>query len=85
MPSNTKFPPAVEIKRAIAAASRAGVEIGSIEIHPNKIIILPRDPNDKNAPELSEYDLWKMSSRQNTESVRHVDGKSDALPSKTKR
>ena len=30
MPSNFKFPPSVEIKRAIAAAIRAGVEIGSI-------------------------------------------------------
>lgn len=33
MPNNPKFPGSVEIKRVIAAASRAGIEIGSIEIH----------------------------------------------------
>ena len=42
MPSNSKFPPTVEIKRVIAAAVRAGIEIGSIEIHPDKIIITER-------------------------------------------
>lgn len=34
MPTNLKFPSTVEIKRVIAAAIRAGIEIGSIEIHP---------------------------------------------------
>jgi hypothetical protein len=60
MPSNLKFPPSVEIKRVIAAASRAGIEIGSIEIHPRKIIIQPKE---KDAPALSDYDTWKLSGR----------------------
>lgn len=54
---NMKFPPTVEIKRAIAAAIRAGIEIGSIEIEPQKITIYPQksaaDPTD------AEYAQWK--------------------------
>jgi len=68
MPSNPKFPSSVEIKRVIAAVSRAGLEIGSIEIYSDKITIRSRDPAD--APGLSEYDLWKMSHRQDTNRVR---------------
>jgi hypothetical protein len=57
---NLKFPPSVEIKRAIAAAERAGIEIGSIEIHPRKIIITARDPTDDNSREPT-YAEWKAS------------------------
>lgn len=46
MPSNQKFPPPVGIKRVIAAAARAGIEIGSIKIHPDKITIHRRDPSE---------------------------------------
>jgi hypothetical protein len=82
MPSNPKFPSSVEIKRVIAAAARAGIEIGSIEIEADKITIRPRDPG--NAPGLNEYDLWKMSQGQNTDRVKHVDKESNALPKKPK-
>jgi len=70
----------VEIKRVIAAASRAGVDIGSIEIHPRKIIIHPRDDAQPSAA--SEYDMWKMSRRENTDLLRYADEKSAALPKK---
>jgi len=80
MPSNFKFPPSVEIKRAISAASRAGIEIGSIEIHPRKIIIHPREGN---APQLDAYDLWKISEGRDTSRVRHTDKESGALPDKS--
>lgn len=79
MPSNLKFPPSVEIKRVLAAARRAGIEIGSIEIHADKITINPKDPTE---PELGAYDLWKMSLGENTERVKHTDTESDALPRK---
>ena len=57
---NIKFPPSVEIKRAIAAAERAGIRIGSIEIHPRKIIIFARDPNGEK-PREQTYSEWKAS------------------------
>ena len=50
MPSHPSFPGSVEIKRVIAAAIRAGIEIGTIEIHPRKIIIHPRQ---RNAPQMT--------------------------------
>lgn len=53
-----KFPPSVEIKRAIAAAERAGIQIGTIEIHPRKIIILARGPTD-DKPAKETYAEWK--------------------------
>jgi hypothetical protein len=80
MPSNLKFPPSVEIKRAIAAAIRAGIEIGSIEIHPRKITIYSKE---ENAPALTEYDLWKISEGRDSSLVEHTDENSDALPNKT--
>ena len=83
MPSHLKFPPSVEIKRAIAAAIKAGIEIGSIEIHPRKIKIHPRNPTDEIAPQLSAYDLWKISEHENTDRVKHTDEKSVALPNKS--
>ena len=83
MPSNQKFPASVEIKRVIAAAARAGIEIGTIEIHPDKITIHPRDPSDVGG--LSEYDLWKMSDRKDTDRVKHGGQQSDALPKKPRR
>jgi hypothetical protein len=55
-----KFPPSVEIKRVIAAAERAGITVSSIEIHPRKIIIFARDPNDKN-PKEQTYSEWKAA------------------------
>jgi len=82
MPSNPKFPSSVEIKRVIAAASRAGIEIGSIEVHSDKITIHSRDAADLQG--LSEYDLWKMGQGQSTDRVKHVDKESDALPKKPK-
>jgi hypothetical protein len=83
MPSNLKFPSSVEIKRVIAAAMRAGIEIGSIEIHADKIIMQPRDTADLRG--LSEYDLWKISRRENTDRVKHVDEETDAPPGKSRR
>ena len=82
MPSNPKFPSSVEIKRVIAAASRAGIEIGSIEIHLDKITIHSRDPADPQG--LSEYDLWKLEHRQATDRVKLVEQESDALTKKPK-
>lgn len=82
MSSNLKFPSTVEIKRVIAATARAGIEIGSIDIYPRKITIHPRE---KNAPPLGDYDIWKVSDRQNTQHVRHADEESDALPKKPRR
>ena len=67
MPSNSKFPPTVEIKRVIAAAVRAGIEIGSIEIHPDKITIHPRE---KDASPITEYDTWKMSEGRDSPRIR---------------
>ena len=83
MPSNFKFPPTMEIKRVIAAAAHAGIEIGSIEVHSHKITIHRRKPTD--AGGLSEYDLWKMSHGQDTDRVKYVDEESDALPTKPRR
>jgi hypothetical protein len=80
--TNLKFPPSVEIKRAIAAAIRAGIEIGSIEIHPRKIIIHPKE---ENAAPISDYDLWKMSEGRDSSRIRHTDKESGALPTKPRR
>jgi hypothetical protein len=57
-----KFPPSVEIKRAISAAERAGIQIGSIEIHPRKIIITARGPTD-DKPKEQTYAEWKATQR----------------------
>lgn len=80
MPSSQKFPPTAEIKRVIAAAARAGIEIGSIEIQSDKITIHPKDRSDPGV--LSQYDLWKLSDRENTDRVKHVNKESEALPRK---
>ena len=82
MPNNPKFPSSVEIKRVVAAASKAGVQIGSIEIHSAKITIHARGPADP--LEFTEYDLWKLSRQRDTDRVKHVDAESDALPKKSK-
>jgi len=66
----------------IAAAIRAGVDIGSIEIHPRKITIHPRA---ENAPQISDYELWKMSEERNSSLIRHTDKESGALPKKPRR
>lgn len=57
MPNNLKFPPTVEIKRAIAAATRAGIEIGSVEIEPRRITIRAKAPVEEK--DESEYARWK--------------------------
>lgn len=62
MSNDIKFPPSVEIKRAIAAAERAGIQIRSIEIQPRKIIITTRNPADAEPKELT-YSEWKLSKR----------------------
>ena len=58
MPQHVKFPPSVEIKRAIAAAERAGIQIGSVEIQPRKIIIFAKNANDEK-PVQDTYAEWK--------------------------
>lgn len=85
MPSNLKFPPTVEIKRVIAAAARAGIEIASVDIHPKGITIHTRDPAPDSPPALNAYDLWKLSERENSAAVRHEVEKSAALRVKSKR
>lgn len=82
MPNNLKFPSSVEIKRMIAAAIRAGVEIGSIEIHPRKIIIRPKE---QAADPIGDYDTWKMSQGLDTDHIKHAVEKSDALPKNPRR
>jgi len=80
--TNPKFPGSVEIKRVIAAVTRAGIDIGSIEIQPRKIIIHPKE---EGASPISGYDIWKVSQHQNTDRVKHSVEKSDALPKKPRR
>ena len=58
------FPPSVEIKRAIAAAERTGIQISSIEIHPRKIIIIAINPADKE-PKQQTYSEWKVVPKSN--------------------
>ncbi len=82
MPNNSIFPGSVEIKRVIAAVSRAGIEIGSIEIQPRKIIIHPKE---EGAPPISAYDLWKISEGRDSSRIRHPDKESGALPKKPRR
>ena len=55
-----KLPPSVELKRVIAAAERAGITVTSIEIHPRKIIIFARGPNDEK-PKKQTYSEWKAA------------------------
>lgn len=78
--ANLKFPSSAEIKRVIAAAIRAGIEIGSIEIHPRKITIQQRE---KDAPGITDYDTWRMSEGRDSSRIRHADENSDALPDKS--
>ena len=59
MPQNIKFPPTVEIKRAIAAAERAGIQIGSVEIQPRKIVIIAKKLTD-DKPTKETYAEWKV-------------------------
>ena len=57
---NLKFPPSVEIKRAIAAAERAGIKIESIEIHPRKIIINAKGEDESKPKEITLAE-WKAA------------------------
>lgn len=59
---DVKFPPTVEIKRAIAAAERAGIRVKSIEIHPRKIIIFAADATEEK-PKEQTYSEWKAAQR----------------------
>lgn len=59
---DVKFPPTVEIKRAIAAAERAGIRVKSIEIHPRKIIIFAADFVEEKPKQLT-YSEWKAAQR----------------------
>ena len=59
---DVKFPPSVEIKRAIAAAERAGIRVKSIEIHPRKIIIFSVDQTEE-TPREQSYSEWKAAQR----------------------
>lgn len=79
MPASRKFPPTVEIKRVIAAAERAGIEIASIEIQPGRVTLHARTRPE--TPPLTPYDIWKMSEG---ESTSHSGEKTDALPEKSK-
>jgi hypothetical protein len=71
-----KFPLSVEIKRVIAAVHRAGVSIGSIEIHPKKIVIQPQDRLPKDSTAFTAYDEWKAFERSNS----NIEGTSDTMP-----
>jgi len=85
MSNNLKFPPSGEIKRAIAAAERAGIEIGSVEIHPRKIVINPLDLKDTRSPEeitQTAYEEWKASKQEVERRLRLSAEKTDALPKK---
>lgn len=84
MPTPLKFPPTVEIKRSIAAAMNAGIEIQSIEIHPRKITIHARSSGDDNSPKLSPYELWKLSEGRQTSRLKRSERESGALDDKTR-
>lgn len=79
MPNNLKFPSSVEIKRMITAAIRAGIEIGSIEIHPRKVIIRPKE---QAAAPIGDYDTWKIDQGLDTDRVKHSVEETDAFPKK---
>ncbi|MGE3149201.1 MAG: hypothetical protein AB7K04_09055 [Pseudorhodoplanes sp.] len=85
MPGNLKFPPSVEIKRAIAAAIKAGIEIGSIEIHPRKITILPKDRPSTTTSAEESYDQWKAGQERIATLARQLAEQSDANAKKPKR
>ncbi|HMI19008.1 MAG TPA: hypothetical protein VK533_05640 [Sphingomonas sp.] len=83
MPAIRKFPPTVEIKRVIAAAERAGIEIASIEIQPGRITIQARELSGKNVSIDDEFDLWKASQARLATGLGNQAGKTDAPPKKT--
>lgn len=85
MPNSLKFPPSVEIKRAIAAAERAGIKVSSIEIHPRKITIHSRDATNGTQPMKSEYQQWKEDQQEIAKIFKAAAEKSDALPRKSRR
>ena len=58
--TNIKFPPSIEIKRAIAAAERAGIRIASVEIHSRKIVIFAQNAVEEK-PKEQTYAEWKAS------------------------
>jgi len=75
------FPPTAEIKRVIAAAERAGINVASIELQPGRITLHAR-PRPEVTSTLTAYDIWKMSDR--PPPVRRSDAKTDAPPEKSK-
>ena len=68
MRDNPKFPSSVEIKRSIATAVRAGIEIGSIEIQPRKIIIHSKGGEETPG---SLYDKWRFHQGREPQHLRH--------------
>lgn len=78
--SSLKFPPTVEIKRAIAAVERAGVQISIVEIHPRKIVI---HAVTKDETKISPYDLWTQSEGGRKHLGAKADKKSDAKLTKS--
>jgi hypothetical protein len=81
MSNNKKFPPSVEIKQAIAAAERASIKIGSVEIRPSKITIHARSLKDMEPPAELSYAEWKA--KEQGQPVKQAGAKSDALQSKS--
>lgn len=81
MPKITKFPTSVEIKRAIAATIKAGIDIGMVDIYADRITIHTRRIGD---PKLSDYDMWKLSEGKNSALIRHSDPQSDARRGKSR-
>lgn len=54
-----KFPSTPEIKRVIAAVKNSGVDIGSVTISTDGIIISTTAV--ANSPELTPYEKWKAT------------------------
>lgn len=79
MRSELKFPPSVEIKRAIAAVARAGIVIGRIEIESKKVTVYAVQA--EGAASISAYDQWKLFDGL-THQTKHQRAKSE--PSGTK-
>lgn len=51
----SKFPHSPEIKRVLKAVRDSGIAIGSVDIRPDGITILPKAKDNKR----SAYDIWK--------------------------
>lgn len=83
MPREIKFPSSTEIKRAIAAVTKAGVEVGSIEIYADKITIYATRPKPEPTSGLTAYDHWKLDQGQNSDRVNWRTENSASPPKKS--